>query len=100
MNRTRMLILASIALVLSVVVTLVTYRVLSNRLQPAQEMTNIVVASDKIALGVRLTKADLTTAPWPKGVPLEGSFQDAAQLIGRGVITPLAPNEPVLETKL
>lgn len=100
MNRTRMLILASIALVLSVGVTLVTYRVLRGRLQPAQEMTKIVVAAGKVSLGTRLTTADLTVAPWPKGIVLDGSFQDPSEIIGRGVVTSMQPNEPVLESKL
>ena len=100
MNRTRMLILATAALALSVVVTFMTYRMLRNRLQPPEEMTTIVVATEKIALGTRLTEADVHATPWPKAVALEGSYKDAKQLVGRGVIVPISANEPIIEAKL
>lgn len=100
MNRTRMMVLASAALVLSVVVTFLTYRMLRQRLTPPEEMTTIVVVAQKTALGARLTQADVRVAPWPKAVQLEGSFHDLADVLGRGVIVPMALNEPVLEAKL
>src|SRR5258705_1393787 len=100
MNRTRMLMLASIALVLSVVVTFLTYRLLRQRLQPPDEMTTIVVATQKLALGQRLTAEDVRVTPWPRAAFLAGSAQDATAFIGRGVIVPLEANEPILESKL
>jgi pilus assembly protein CpaB len=95
-----MMVLASAALVLSVVVTFLTYRMLRQRLTPPEEMTTIVVVAQKTALGARLTQADVRVAPWPKAVQLEGSFHDLADVLGRGVIVPMALNEPVLEAKL
>jgi pilus assembly protein CpaB len=100
MNRTRMLVLATVALVLSGAVTFLTYRALREKLQPPEQMTNVVVVLQKMAIGSRLTQADLRVTPWPKSVPLAGSFPDPAELIGRGVIVPMEPNEPVLEAKL
>src|SRR5258705_1754858 len=100
MNRTRMLMLASIALVLSVVVTFLTYRLLRQRLQPPDEMTTIVVAAQKVALGSRLTAEDVRVAAWPKAAVLAGSAQDPAAFVGRGVIVPMEANEPILEAKL
>src|SRR5204863_3119078 len=100
MNRTRMLMLASVALVLSVVVTFLTYRLLRQRLQPPDEMTTIVVAAQKVALGSRLTAEDVRVAAWPKAAVLAGSAQDPAAFVGRGVIVPMEANEPILEAKL
>ncbi len=100
MNRTRMLILASVALVLSVAVTFLTYRLLRDRLQPPDALTTIVVASQKLSLGTRLAAEHLRVAAWPKTAVLEGSIQDPAAFIGRGVIVPMEANEPVLESKL
>jgi len=100
MNRTRMLMLASVALVLSVVVTFLTYRLLRQRLQPPDEMTTIVVATQRVALGSRLTAQDARLAPWPKAAVIPGSAQDPAVFIGRGVIQPIEANEPILESKL
>jgi pilus assembly protein CpaB len=95
-----MLAVASIALVLSVVVTFLTYRMLRDRLQRPEEMTTVVTAAQKVALGSRLTEADLRVSPWPKTARMEGSFQDPKQLVGRGVIVAMVPNEPILEAKL
>src|SRR5262245_33705415 len=100
MNRTRMLVLAFAALALSVVVSVAVYRVLKNRLSPSDEHIELVVAAEKLPLGSRLTAEKLRTVSWPKGVPLEGSFKSALEVEGRGVVVPMAPNEPILESKL
>lgn len=100
MNRSRMLVLAGFTLALSVVVTLLAYRVLKNRLRPSDDTVQIVVAADKLSLGTRLAAADVRTAAWPKNVPLPGSFQKPEDVIGRGVIINMSANEPVLESKL
>ena len=52
------------------------------------------------ALGTRLTEKDLRVTAWPKSAPLQGGFSDPAEIIGRGVIVPMGPNEPVLDSKL
>jgi pilus assembly protein CpaB len=100
MNRTRMLMLASVALVLSVIVTFLTYRLLRQRLQPPDEMTTIVVATQRLALGQRLATEDVRVAPWPKSALIPGSSADPSVFVGRGVIQPIEANEPILETKL
>src|SRR6266581_964151 len=100
MNRTRMLILATVALALSVVVTFLTYRVLRDRLRPPDEMTTVVVLNEKVSLGTRLTPEQLRLAPWPKAALLPGIFHDVAQVVDRGVIVPMEANEPVLESRL
>lgn len=92
--------LAVFALGLSVLVTALAYRMLQNRMHPAEDMTRIVVASHKVGLGDRLAPEDLRMAPWPMAAPLQGSFQSLADAVGRGVIVPMAANEPVLESKL
>jgi pilus assembly protein CpaB len=98
MNRTRTLILAAIALALSVGVTFVAFTVLRNRLQP-REPDKIVVAAQNISLGMRLNAADLKLVPWA-GEPIEGSTSKIEDVVNRGVITPMIANEPVLESKL
>src|SRR5262245_35011580 len=100
MNRTRMLVLAAVALVLSAAVTLLTYRALRERLQPPEQMTNVVVVLQKMPIGSRIAQTDVRVTAWPKSIPLPGSFSDPAELVGRGVIVPMEPNEPVLEAKL
>ena len=101
MNRTRMIVFAFFALALSGLVAYYAYRMLSNRLAPPTEETvQIVVAGEKLTLGNRLTDAQLRTASWPKANLPEGHFSDPAAIVGRGVIVPMSPNEPILESKL
>jgi pilus assembly protein CpaB len=100
MNRSRMLTLAVIAFTVAVGVTLVIYRALRDRLQPNGDMTEIVVAAQTVPLGSRLTEADLRLAPWPRAIPIQGSFQKLSDVVGRGVIVPMISNEPILDSKL
>jgi pilus assembly protein CpaB len=39
-------------------------------------------------------------APWPRAVPLQGSFQRISDVVDRGVIVNMVANEPILESKL
>src|SRR5215471_12680733 len=100
MNRSRMFILSAVAFVVALGVTFFTYRALRDRLQPPDDMSQIVVAAQSVSLGSRLTEADLRLAPWPRAVPLEGSFRNISDVVGRGVVISMIPNEPVLDSKL
>ncbi len=101
MNRSRMLILAAAAFVVAVAVTGFTYRALRDRLQPSvDDSTQIVVAAQGVSVGALLQEADLRLAPWPRAVPLQGSFQRISDVAGRGVVTSMVLNEPILESKL
>jgi pilus assembly protein CpaB len=101
MNRTRMVVFAFFALALSGLVAYYAYRMLSNRLAPPTEETvQIVVAAEKLTLGNRLTDPQLRVANWPKANLPEGHFSDPKDIVGRGVIVPMSPNEPVLDAKL
>jgi pilus assembly protein CpaB len=100
MNRSRMFILAAVAFIVAIGVTFVTYHALRDRLSPPDEMSQIVVAAQNVSIGARLTEADLRLAPWPRAVPLAGSFQKISDAVGRGVIVSMISNEPVLDSKL
>src|SRR5213594_1892397 len=101
MNRSRMLILAAAAFAIAVAVTVFTYRALRDRFQPSvDDTTEIVVAAQGVSVGSLLQAADLRLAPWPRAVPLQVSFQRISDVAGRGVVTPMVLNEPILESKL
>jgi Flp pilus assembly protein CpaB len=100
MSRVRLLLMALLALALSAVLTFYIYQQVSARLAPAMDEEGsfqIVVASERLPLGIQIEASHLKTAPWSRGVPLEGSFNQVEEVIGRGVIVPLLANEPVLE---
>ena len=100
MNRTRMLIVAFFALLLSALVSVMAYRQVRDRLNQGDDRSQIVVAAERLPLGTRLSEQHLRLAPWSANVALEGSFSEPQELIGRGVIVPMIPNEPVLQSKL
>ncbi len=103
MSRLRIIVLGGVALLLSGVLTLVIYRQIRSRLLPATSAgvtRQIVVAAERLPLGALIESQHVKTVPWSADVPLEGSFQDPSEVIGRGVVTPLLPNEPILESKL
>ena len=100
MNRNRMLVIALLAILMSGVVTYLAYRMLRNRLSSSAGSTQIVVALEKLSVGSRISEQQVRLISWSAAIPPEGSFTDLQQVVGRGVIVPLAVNEPVLETKL
>jgi pilus assembly protein CpaB len=100
MNRSRMFLLAAVAFLVAIGVAAFTYQALSTRLKPPDDMTQIVVAALPVQVGAKLTEADVRLAPWPKAVPIEGSFHTVPEVINRGVLVQMVPNEPILSTKL
>jgi pilus assembly protein CpaB len=51
-------------------------------------------------VGSRVDASNLRLIPWPSGEPVAGMFTRIADCTNRAVITPLAENEPILESKL
>src|SRR5579884_309101 len=100
MNRSRMLLLAVLALTLSAIVTVGIYRTLRTRLSTPDEFVPIVVAAEKLPIGSSVSKENLTIVRWPKAVAVEGAFRSIDEVVGRGVVVPIYTNEPVLEVKL
>jgi pilus assembly protein CpaB len=79
-----------------------TYNLVNN--QPSQPVhtptTDVVVAASDLPLGHALKGDDLRVVKFPKGQAPEGTFSTPAELEGRGVISPLVKNEPVIPAKL
>jgi pilus assembly protein CpaB len=63
-------------------------------------LQNLVVAATPLQLGTRLDASNLRVIPWPVNEPVAGMFTRVEDCAGRAVITNLAQNEPVLESKL
>jgi pilus assembly protein CpaB len=62
--------------------------------------TQVVVAAETITMGTRLHKDHLRVVDWPSRNPVKGAFADPQKLIDRGVIAPIAENEPITESKV
>src|SRR5271170_7753310 len=101
MNRNRMLMGLAFAVVVAVILSSFVYRAFKNAsaVKPVS-MQHIVVASQPLQLGTRVDASNLRLIPWPSGEPVAGMFTRIADCANRAVITPLAENEPILESKL
>jgi len=80
-----------------------TYNVISNNQAPpaaAIQTTAVVVARGDLVLGAELKADDLSVVNFPKGAAPEGTFTNPADVIGRGVISPMVKGEIILPTKL
>jgi pilus assembly protein CpaB len=64
------------------------------------KMTPVVVAASSLDLGAALRAEDLRTINWPAEAVPTGTFSNPQELVGRGLIQPVAQNEPLLPTKL
>lgn len=101
MNRNRMILGLTTALLVAFLASMYVYsavkRVGNSRVVP---MATIVVAAEPMEVGTPLGQNNVRTISWPADEPLAGSFHSVADCIGRAVITPMAENEPVLESNL
>jgi pilus assembly protein CpaB len=70
---------------------------------PAIETKKLLVASTALKYGMEITAENVQEVDWPAASLPEGSFSSLAELTAGGkrlVLAPLAPNEPVLLSKL
>jgi pilus assembly protein CpaB len=101
MNRNRMLIGLGIAIVVGLFLSTFVYRAFesASAIKPITT-EHIVVAAQPLQVGTRVDASNLRLIPWPSGEPVAGMFTRIADCANRAVITPLAENEPILESKL
>ena len=79
-----------------------TYNYLQN--VPVKTVTiatrKVVVASTDLSLGRALKREDLSTIDWPASAVPEGSFEDPAAIVDRGLIVAVVKHEVILPAKL
>jgi len=98
MNRSlRTVLVVGIAVSLAAVATYLVYHAIQNR--PAREVevahAYAVVAAHPLTLGTRVAATDVKVVPWPKDSAVPGGFTAVEQVVDRGVIAPVAENEPL-----
>jgi pilus assembly protein CpaB len=59
-----------------------------------------VVAAKTLPMGTLLTKEDVKLVAWPARTPVAGGFTDVDAVVNRGLVGPVAENEPLVESKL
>jgi pilus assembly protein CpaB len=102
MARMRVFIVLALAIVAGGTFAFGTYRYVQN-VQPTTvgvPTTAVVVAAADLQLGAELRSEDLRVIQWPTGAQPAGAFSTPAELVGRGLVQPIAMNEPFLPSKL
>lgn len=104
MRQKRLVLVLLLALVSGVVAGIAALSYLRQQTRPLMAAETpkgkLVVAARDLPLGTVLKTADLRLIDWPGGALPAGFAATPAEVLGRGLITPLALNEPVLKTKL
>jgi len=102
MNRNRLMIGLLFAIVLAFFLSAFIYREFKqvSAAPPVVQMQRIVVAATPLQLGTRLDSSQLRTIAWPAGQPVAGMFTRVEDCAHRALITAVAENEPILESKL
>jgi pilus assembly protein CpaB len=101
MNRTRLLMIGAVALALGAFVSLFVYKNLAGRGPATVEAgADIVVAADDIQVGARVEEHDVHIARFPAAALPAGVYTKRSQVMGRGVIIPIAKGEFILPSKL
>jgi pilus assembly protein CpaB len=101
MNRNRMLVGLTVAIVVGLFLSTYVYRTFKNATAVKPIIAqHIVVAAVPLQLGTRVDANNLRLIPWPSNEPVSGMFTRIEDCANRALITPVAENEPILESKL
>src|SRR6185503_9423239 len=98
MNRTsRTIIVVFLAVAMASVATYLVYRAIENR--PVREVevaqSFAVVAAEPLPLGTLITRNNVKLVPWPAANQVPGGFKAVDDVVDRGVVSPVAMNEPL-----
>jgi pilus assembly protein CpaB len=101
MNRTRLLMIAGLALALGFFVSVYVYRGLQPGNRSAGESgTDVVMAAADLEVGAKIGQHDVRLAKLPQSEVPPNSYTKLSQVLGRGIIIPISKGEFILPTKL
>jgi pilus assembly protein CpaB len=101
MNRTRLLLIGSIALALGAFVSFAVYgRLKSSAAADNRPGVNVVVAADDLEVGARIQDHDVKVVRFPEGTLPASTFRLMSQVVGRGVVQAITKGEFILPAKL
>ncbi|HWN17622.1 MAG TPA: Flp pilus assembly protein CpaB [Gemmatimonadales bacterium] len=104
MRKSRPWFMLLLALTSGVVAALLALRYLRERTTPLMasepKRVNIVLSARSLAVGSVVTERDVKLMTWPGDALPSGYIRSVQDAVGRGVITPLAENEPLLAAKM
>jgi pilus assembly protein CpaB len=101
MNRTRLLMIGGLALALGALVSLFVYKNLQGRgAANGEPGVDVIVAANDIQVGARIEEHDIRVVKYPPSSLPAGTPSKRSQVLGRGVILPIARGEFILPSKL
>jgi pilus assembly protein CpaB len=104
MKKSRPWFMLVLALTSGIVAALLALRYLRERTTPLMasepRTATIVLSARSLPVGALLTERDLKVVSWPGEAVPSGYIRSVKDAVGRGVITPVAENEPLLEAKV
>lgn len=90
-----------VALIFAVSAVFFFYRKIANNNRPVvQPQIQYVAPAHAVDPGEILRPDDLTLIKWPQTNPLTGAFTRTQDVVGRAVLFPLAPGQPILDAQL
>lgn len=92
----RTVVVVAVALVMATLASFAIYRTVQRLPVRQVEVASVrlVVAKESIPVGTMLEAKHLKLVPWPAANRVPGAFSDLKDVIGRGAIAPVVPNEP------
>jgi pilus assembly protein CpaB len=102
MNTNRLLIGLAVAVVIAFLLSTFVYKQFKKATTTVATTPTqtLVVATRPLPLGTRLDDSNVHLIPWPADQPVAGMYTRVQDIVNRAVITDLAANEPILESKL
>jgi pilus assembly protein CpaB len=100
MNRTRLLVIGTVALVLGGVLSSFVYQSLQAKMALQKLGVDVVVAANDIQVGAKIGDGDLKVVKYPAEDLPRGVFHTKASAVGRGTVLPIGKGEFVVPDKL
>ena len=100
MNRTRLLVIGIVALILGTVLSSVVYQSLQAKMALQKLGVDVVVAANDIQVGPKIGDGDLRVVKYPPEDLPRGVFHTKASAVGRGTVLPIGKGEFVVPDKL
>jgi pilus assembly protein CpaB len=101
MNQNRMILGLAVAVAVALLLSTFVYRQFekASNVKPVVAQ-RIVVAAKALPLGTRVQASNIRLIPWPAGEPVAGMFTRIEDCADRALITDVAANELILDSKL
>src|SRR5713226_3851116 len=100
MNRTRLMMIGALALALGAFVSLFVFKNLQAKSGQNVAGVDVVIAANDIQVGAKVEEHDVRLAKFPAADLPQGAYGKRSQVLGRGVVVPIAKGEFILPAKL